>query len=103
MVLKKRILISGLAFYLLSGAIAHAEINVNLDLGGPAYAVASPVYVSPYPQYYDPGHRRHDYGYWQGQRRAQGHQEHQDNGRQEGRNNSYQNHGEQGRGDHERR
>ena len=85
MAMKEKMLLSAAVLYLLSGAIAYADgINVELNLGQPAYVESAPVYVAPYPTYYDPRHRNHDFGYWREQRR--GH-EHSDNGRHEGWNN----------------
>ncbi len=84
MATREKMLLSAAALYLLSGAIAYADgINVELNLGQPAYAEPYPAYVAPYPTYYDPRHRDHDFGYWQRQRREHWHQ---DNGRHEGRN-----------------
>ncbi len=104
MAIKNKMILSGLALYLLSGATAYAEINVGVNLGGPAYVVASPpVYVSPYPYYYDPRHRNHDFGYWEEQRRIRERRDHWDNGRHEGWNNDHRDNKEQGRRGHERR
>lgn len=66
MVMKRKVLLGTAAFYLVCSTAAHAQMSVQLNLGQPAYMVApAPAYVSPYPDYYDPGHRRHDYAYWQ--------------------------------------
>ncbi len=72
MTITKKILLSSAVFYLLGAAAATAEVNVDLSLGGPAYVAApAPVYVSPYPTYYDPAHRGHDFRYWQERHRAE--------------------------------
>lgn len=104
MAMRKRILLSAAALYLLSSAAAYAQLNVELNLGQPAYVEAAPVYapvyMAPYPTYYDPRHRDHDYGYWREHRRGYGHS---DNGRHEGWDRDRRDHGEQEHGDHERR
>ena len=93
MTMKKKMFLSTAALCLLSSTGADAQMSVQLNVGVPAYMVApAPVYVSPYPDYYDPRHRRHDSEYWQ-QRKAHERPEHADN----------RNHAEQGHGEHEHR
>jgi len=78
----KKIVLSTVGFYLLVSATAQAQLNVELNLGEPAYVASpTPAYVSPYPTYYDPYHRNHDYSYWRSRHREH---EHHDNGRHEG-------------------
>ena len=66
----KKLLMATTALMLLGTASAHAELNVDIGLGAPAYpAYAQPVYVAPAPAYYnDYGrshhHRGYDWGYW---------------------------------------
>lgn len=100
----KKLLLSAAALYLFSSASANAQVSMQLNVGEPAYVVApSPVYVSPYPSYYDPQHRRHNFEYWQ-QRRAHDHHEEQSRGEYEGHGEQdrgeHEGHGEQGRGEH---
>src|SRR6266567_3945762 len=84
MVMKKEIFLSAVAFYMLGTTVANAQMKGQLNVGVPVYAAApAPVYFSPYPDYYDPQHRRHDFQYWQ-QHRGNNHHEHADNGRHEG-------------------
>lgn len=74
MVMKKRLLLSAAAFYLLSGTAAIAQMDVQVNFGTPAYVVApAPVYMSPYPSYYDPQHRHHDYQYWRERKERERH------------------------------
>lgn len=84
MTMKKKIFLSAAAIYLLSSAAADAQMNVQLNVGAPAYMVApAPVYMSPYPDYYDPRHRRHDYQYWQHRNGHAGNGGHEEHGREE--------------------
>jgi len=64
---KKKILLSAVAVYVLGATAAYAQLDVQVNLGGPAYVApvaTAPVYVRPYPANYDPGHRDHDFAYW---------------------------------------
>jgi len=98
MAMKKTIFLSVAAVYLLSSTAVYAQMSVQLNVGAPAYIVAPvPVYASPYPNYYDPRHRRHDFEYWQ-HHRGNDHREHADNG-----NHEEQAHGERGHEDREHR
>lgn len=69
----KKLVLAGAAIALLTSVSAYAgEINLGINLGGPAYVapapvIASPGYIvapAPVPGYYDPHHRRGDYRYW---------------------------------------
>jgi hypothetical protein len=65
--MKKIVLLTGVAVALLAGSSAYARVDVDLNVGVPVYAapvVVAPAYVSPYPTYYDPHHRAHDWRYW---------------------------------------
>ena len=69
---KRKIILSGVAFYLFSAVAANAEPGIQVNFGEPVY-IAQPAYFYPYPTYYDHQHRRHDFEYWQ-QRRV--HEQH---------------------------
>jgi len=79
MTMNKKSLLSAAVIFMLSGTSATAEMNVELNLGGPAYTTY-PTYISPYPTYYDPGHRGHDARYWHehAAHRPQGHGGHEE-------------------------
>jgi len=84
--MKKKLLLTSLTLGLLCSASAHAEtnLNVDLDLGGPAIVEPAPVYAAPVvvaqPAYivhpwvhsWDPHHRAADWRYWQ-ERKARDH------------------------------
>ena len=90
--MKKLVLATGLL--LVSAVSAQAQLNVDLNLGGPAYVEPRPVYVEPRPVYVAPRpiyvaprpiyrtyghgdhHHNYDYDYWR--------DDHHDNGRHEG-------------------
>lgn len=85
MVMKYRMFLAVTVCCLFSGSIADAQMNQ-----GPSTVIvaSAPVYVSPYPDYYDPGHRRHDFEYWQRQRSYRHHlpaEDHNSSERQEHR------------------
>ncbi len=74
--MKNKLLLTGLAACMLSGASAYAgDFNVDLNIGGGgepsgsvAYVAPAPVYVQPVPAYYDPHHSAGDWRYWQEKR-----------------------------------
>ena len=89
MVMKYRIFLAVTTCYLLSGSVAAAQMNQ-----GPSavIVVSAPVYVSPYPSYYDPGHRRHDFEYWQRQRSYRDHLSADRNGSERQGHGEYEHH-----------
>ena len=72
MAIKQKMLLGAAVLYLLSGSAAYAQLNVELNVGQPAYVEPAPAYVAPYPTYYDPHHRNHDLGYWRDLHRRDG-------------------------------
>lgn len=75
----KKLFIATAALASLASTAAFAEVNLNVDIGGPAYVAPAPVYVAPAPVYVAPApavvvvdpHHRHmqnDQLYWQEQR-----------------------------------
>ncbi|HEU5048525.1 MAG TPA: hypothetical protein VFT64_11860 [Rickettsiales bacterium] len=68
--MKYKIFLAVTACYLFSCSVAAAQMN---KAAPPVIIAPAPVYVSPYPSYYDPGHRRHDFEYWQRQRSSRHH------------------------------
>lgn len=46
----------GLLALVPTAAMAHTDVSIGLNLGGPAYVAPAPVYVAPAPVVYGPGY-----------------------------------------------